>query len=177
MIPCARIRIRQRIRIRKRLFWLDHVAIYAVSYGCAYSSFASLFVLFPAIAVCSDKNILSVLPSSSSSCKQVWQASCSSCFVHKACTNHQCVLQRDCPFFCFWVIYTKQKQTSNNGFEWTDAMPDGVKKGENAQPSVYVNTTKNIHRYEPIVCTQKAFAGRLRACHILIRVRTNELTP
>ena len=33
MIPCARTRIRQRIHIRRRLVWSDHVAIYAVPYG------------------------------------------------------------------------------------------------------------------------------------------------
>ena len=37
------------------------------------------------------------------------------------------------------------KQASNNGLKWTDAMTEGVKKKKgNAQPSVCINTTKNV---------------------------------
>ena len=55
------------------------------------------------------------------------------------------------------------------------------KREGSAQPSVCINTTKNVRnsdcRYVPLVYTHKAFPGRRNACRILIRIPTNGLAP
>ena len=51
-----------------------------------------------------------------------------------------------------------------------------TEKEGNAQPSVCINTTRNVSisvcRYAPMVCKHKAFTGLRKACRILIRICT-----
>ena len=67
-----------------------------------------------------------------------------------------------------YSISSSLKQTSNNGFEWTGAVNDAGRKKGNSQPSIYINTNKNLRssvcRYLAIVCTHKALAGRRNVC-------------
>ena len=66
---------------------------------------------------------------------------------------------------------------SNELVSW---MMQGKREGH-AQPSVCINTTRNIHKSlyccVPIMCRHKALSGRRNTCRILICICTNGLTP
>ena len=123
MTPCVRTRIRQRIRIRKRLFWSDHVAIYVVPCRSTVErvSFASLPVSFLGILSCR------------------WKSTCDPAMFEISKITKDEAEQLIAPVRENVALYDQSsadystfssfKQTSNNGFEWTSAINDAGKNG------------------------------------------------
>ena len=163
MIPCARTRIWRRIRIRKRLFWSDHAAIYAVPYGLTDERVSNLrhFLCF----------FSPFFPAG-------WKAR-----VIQLCTigqhNHEGRnnLSEKMLFSTAKVLIITNKQTFTNG---TCAMNDGGGKGGKLHSPLSVKIQPKTYAVPYTVtcksCAHKAFAGRSSACRILVRIRTNGLS-
>ena len=135
--------------------------------GWACLSFASLLVPFPAILSCWWKSTCdAAMPWISKTTKDKAEQ------LIALVRENVAVYDRSSDDYSTSSSF---RQTPNNGFEWTVPWMMQVKGEGNAQPSVSINTTKNVRNsvccYVPIACTHKGFARRRNACCMLIRIR------